>query len=112
MKRLLLSAMLIACMSGANAADPAHDGAKLYGDADRGRAIAGRWCVNCHSAGPTVDDRVPSFPVLARDVTRSEGAIRAFLMQPHAPMPPLELGTQQIEDIIAYLRTFQPAPSR
>ncbi len=82
--------------------------AKLYGDAIRGKEIADRWCVGCHSAGPTVDDRIQSFPSLAGDRRRSEGAIRTFLMQPHRPMPPLELGTQQIEDIIAFLQTVRP----
>jgi len=87
-------------------ADIATKGAKLYGDAARGREVVDRWWSECHSRGETVDDRVPSLQALTKRMTRSEGAIRAFLMQPHSPMPPLEISTQQIEDIIAYLHTL------
>lgn len=112
MKITLVCAGLIAFPLSAGAADIALQGAKTYGDAGRGRDVVERWCVGCHSAGPTVDDRIPSLPALAANMPRSEGAIRAFLMQPHKPMPPLELGTQQIEDIIAYLGTVQTTPPR
>ncbi len=88
-------------------------GAKQYGSAERGQAIVGMWCVGCHSVGTTTNDRIPSLRVLAANPARTDAAIRVFLMQPHKPMPPLELGTQQIEDIIAYLRALPPpAPAR
>jgi len=100
---------------GAFAADaPLRDsrlGVKQYGSAERGQEITAMWCVGCHSTGAMTNDRSPSLSALAADPKRTDGAIRAFLMQPHKPMPPLELGTQQIEDIIAYLRTLSPAPA-
>ncbi len=108
----LLPALALAVSFAAHGAQSASPGAKLYGDAARGREIAERWCAGCHAMGVTQDDRIPSFPALARSLPRSEGAVRAFLMQPHLPMPPLELGTQQIEDIVAYLRAVPPAPGR
>ncbi len=86
----------------------ARPGAKQYGNAERGKEIVSMWCVRCHKAGATTDDRVPSLQELATNQKRTDGAIRNFLMQPHKPMPPLELGTQQIEDIIVYLRTLSP----
>jgi mono/diheme cytochrome c family protein len=96
--------------SQAYAADPAvsAQGAKLFGDAGRGKEIVQRWCLGCHSAGPVVDDRIPSLASLAKDSSRTEGAIRAFLMRPHKPMPPLEISTQQIEDIVEFLKTMRP----
>jgi len=41
-----------------------------------------------------------------------EGSLRVFLMEPHPPMPPISLSTQQIEDIIAFTKTFSTAPVR
>lgn len=105
----LVSFAAVAAAPSATRTTDAPQGAKLYGDAARGKEIVARWCVGCHSAGPTVDDRIPSFAALANDLSGSEGAIRAFLMQPHKPMPPLEISTQQIEDIIAFLRSVQPS---
>ncbi|MGE3335252.1 MAG: cytochrome c family protein [Rhodospirillaceae bacterium] len=110
LKYLLAAASLVASSFAAQGAQTASQAAKLYGDAGRGREVVARWCGGCHSLGATQDDRIPSFPALARNAARSEGAIRAFLMQPHKPMPPLEISTQQIEDIVAYLRSLQPAP--
>jgi len=112
---LIAAVSLVACAAiaaepGAPRQTDAPRGAKLYGDAARGREIVTRWCVECHSTGPTVDDRIPSFSALANNLSRSEGAIRAFLMQPHTPMPPLEISTQQIEDIIVFLRSVRAAP--
>ncbi len=92
----------------------ARPGAKQYGSTERGKEIVSKWCISCHKAGPTADDRIPSLAALAANPKNTDGAIRNFLMEPHKPMPPLELGTQQIEDIIVYLRTLvrAPAPAR
>lgn len=112
MKTIFLCATIAIGASSANAAEVARPGSKLYGDAERGRAVVGMWCAGCHAAGDTLNDRIPSFSALAKSLSRSEGAVRAFLMQPHKPMPPLELSTQQIEDIVAYLRTVPAGAAR
>jgi len=83
-------------------------GARLYGNAERGKDVVDMWCVSCHGTGLALDDRVPSLASLATNPLRTDGAIRAFLAQPHRPMPPLELSNQQIEDIVAYLHTLRP----
>jgi mono/diheme cytochrome c family protein len=85
--------------------------AKRYGGAERGQEIVAMWCVGCHSVGATADDRIPSLMSLAANPKNTNDAIRNFLMRPHTPMPPLELSTQQIDDIIAYLWTLPPAPA-
>jgi mono/diheme cytochrome c family protein len=78
---------------------------KLYGDADAGRVAMERWCISCHRANPPFTDQAaPPLASLARNADASERVIRTFLMQPHSPMPPLELSNQMIEDIVAYLR--------
>lgn len=112
MKSLISMVALTAFCLGIQAAfgaaqdAPRSDGAKLYGDAARGRAIAEQWCVTCHKTGPVIDDQVPSLAALATN-PMTDGAIRAFLMKPHKPMPPLEISTQQIEDIVEYLHTLK-----
>jgi len=110
MKALLLCTTLVMSGFAADAAEIA--GAKVYGNAAGGQAVVGMWCASCHASGATLNDRIPSLSALAQKLSRSEGAIRTFLVQPHKPMPPLELSTQQIEDIIAYLRTVQTEPAR
>lgn len=116
MKRLLWSALfaLIPLLPSVPviARAAATSGINLTGDPKRGAAITSKWCAGCHLSGPTADDRIPTLEALALNPPRTDGAVRSFLMQPHTPMPPLELGTQQIEDIIAYLHTLGPVPAQ
>jgi mono/diheme cytochrome c family protein len=112
MKALLLCTTLVMSGFAADAAEVASPGAKVYGNAASGQAVVGMWCASCHASGTTLNDRIPTLSALAQKLSRSEGAIRTFLVQPHKPMPPLELSTQQIEDIIAYLRTMRIEPAR
>ena len=91
---------------GANAAERQRGpglSARVYGNSERGGQVIEMWCASCHRMGAVIDDRVPSLASVAASPTWTDGAIRAFLMKPHKPMPPLELSTQQIEDIVAYI---------
>lgn len=112
MKCLLWGALaaLMTLMASAplTAREAGPSGLTASGDPKRGAAITEKWCTGCHRAGTTADDRIPTLGALALNPPRTDGAIRAFLMQPHKPMPPIELETQQIEDIIAYLHTLSP----
>lgn len=82
----------------------------LAGDAERGRALAERWCQSCHVVGPdaTGGDAGPAFAAVAGPDGLSEGALRAWLFAPHEPMPDLDLGPAEIEDIVAYIDTLAP----
>jgi mono/diheme cytochrome c family protein len=91
--------------SAPDAAERLSGSAKLFGDAERGRTVVEMWCINCHKPGEILSDQIPSLPELARIRSKTESAVRGFLMQPHKPMPPLEISNQQIEDIVAYLAT-------
>lgn len=77
-------------------------------DAKNGGLIAETWCAACHVTGPesTGADAAPAFSQLSRVPDRSDGDLRAWLMDPHAGMPPLELSDAQIADLIAYIRTI------
>jgi mono/diheme cytochrome c family protein len=110
MKSLLWGAlaglMTLLPSAALTAREAAPSGLTPSGDAKRGAAITEKWCAECHRGGATADDRIPTLGALALNPPRTDGAVRAFLMQPHKPMPPIELETQQIEDIIAYLHTL------
>lgn len=112
MKRLVWGALfaLIPLLPSASLAarEASSSGLNPTGDPKRGAGITAKWCAGCHLSGQTADDRIPTLDALALNPPRTAGAVRAFLMQPHKPMPPIELGTQQIEDIIAYLHTLGP----
>jgi mono/diheme cytochrome c family protein len=83
--------------------------AQTPGSAERGAEIASRWCTECHATAAVrrAADVGPTFPQIAR--TRSPDYIRGFLANPHLRglMPPFDLTTAHVEDIVAYLRTLQ-----
>src|SRR5579872_1202775 len=112
-KTAVAAIFIVMTTVGAQASDrPAHSGAKLYGDADRGRVVFSKWCASCHGNAAQASDQIPTLQQLAGDPGRTDGLIRAFLFNPHQPMPPLSLENQQIEDIVAYLHSVKAASAR
>lgn len=82
--------------------------AQAPGDPANGRRVAQTWCVNCHSLSPgTSSDGTPSFRDIARNPAKTEDQLRAWLTRPHAPMPDYMLSRDDINDIIAFLRTME-----
>jgi mono/diheme cytochrome c family protein len=90
-----------------SAASPTQRGAMIHGDSGHGAGIFSTWCTSCHAVDIAATDQIPSAPQLANDPGHTDSVIRGFLVHPHKPMPPLNLSTQEIEDIIAYLHTLQ-----
>ena len=78
------------------------------GDAAAGRRTADVWCVGCHLVG---DEQkaglaaVPPFPTIAKEKTSS--AIRAFLFNPHPPMPRFRLTNKDIDDLTAFIESLK-----
>lgn len=83
--------------------------AHAAGDADKGGLLVTEWCVSCHYVGAeeraVAADQAPPFAMVAR---YTDERLEAFLTRPHPPMPNFDLARQQIDDIIAYLRTLTP----
>jgi mono/diheme cytochrome c family protein len=79
------------------------------GDASSGQVLAQTWCTGCHIVGPaaTGGDTAPPFAAIANRSNLSPGALRAWLTEPHPPMPNLDLSRQQIDDITAYLDSLR-----
>ena len=84
--------------------------AQAAGDAASGLTLAQTWCTSCHIVAPggTGRDNAPSFMAIAAKPNLSEPALRAWLSDPHPPMPNLNLSRQQIDDVVAYLASLKP----
>jgi len=81
------------------------------GDAEAGKALAAQWCQSCHviaPGGPKASDSAPSFQQVAQDPATTEGGLRAWLFDPHPPMPNLNLSQPQIDDLTAYILSLAP----
>jgi mono/diheme cytochrome c family protein len=92
---------------------PAAAAAEGPGEPRRGIALARNWCTGCHVVEPggRGADAAPSFMAIASDTKRSPGALRAWLTQPHPPMPNMNLSRAEIDDVVAYLQSLK-SPSR
>ena len=99
----LLGIVAIVAYVGSAGADEAEDRAA-------GAAVAQELCSDCHivaegQAGP-VPDGVPPFPVIANRPGRTHGYLQAYLSDPTPPMPHVPLTKQDIDKVIAYIRSF------
>ena len=83
-----------------------------------GHALARKLCMGCHIVDDS-DDAVaqvgpPSFASIANKSGQTADRIKGAMIQPHPPMPAMQLSNQEMLDIIAYLeslRTNKQAPS-
>lgn len=98
MRPLLAAALAAAALAAAPArADRVADG----------RALAERWCATCHA----VDDRqgadaAPPFAVLARQ--RDDAALAGWMAAPpHGVMPDPGLSRDQLDALLAYMRSLR-----
>ena len=75
-----------------------------------GRVLAMTWCSACHlvpgGRQATVVD-VPTFQSLAQRLPTDTDVLSAFIANPHPPMPNLNLGRQDIRDILAYIASLR-----
>ena len=82
--------------------------ANAAGNPEAGRELVVNSCTGCHAASGTADatDAAPPLSFIARDTKRDPVWIHAWLMDPHPPAPNIMLSRQQVEDVIAYLKTL------
>ena len=75
-------------------------------DADRGGALANRWCAACHIVAAdqtTGQDHPPPFATIAKLPNLSAETLAQFLMDPHPRMPDMQLSRQEAADLAAYI---------
>ena len=80
----------------------------LAADAARGEIIAKRWCAACHVVSPEqtrASADVPSFAAIAHRKLPAEH-LKTFLTDPHPVMPDMNLTRNEIEDIVAYIKSL------
>jgi len=84
-------------------------GESAAADRLRGRAIAQRWCSECHVVTPGQDrgsDTVPTFAQIGDSERFDERSLSAFLAAPHhSRMPNLSLTRTEIADLVAYIKS-------
>lgn len=105
----MITSVSLAMLAGAmllpgNVAD-AQDARERRAGEDLSREL----CSECHivshaQRGPSLDG-IPSFPDLARS-QRTNAQLRAWLIDPHPPMPNVPLSERDISSVIAYIRSF------
>ena len=77
-------------------------------DTARGQALARRWCAACHLVQLRLTNiDPPTFTAIANDPGKTPDYLRNFLVSPHKDMPPIQLTSPQIEDLIAYLGSLK-----
>ena len=84
--------------SPARAADVAH-----------GRALAQRWCAECHVVSADQKQAsadAPPFVTIARSPISAQ-ALAYFLLDPHPVMPTLPLSRIAADDIAAYIKSLK-----
>jgi mono/diheme cytochrome c family protein len=74
-----------------------------------GRALAEKWCSECHRVspeqGPTIGSGAPSFMNVV--ATREETFLRQFMSEQHLPMPTFRLLDEQRADVLAYFERLR-----
>lgn len=83
--------------------------------ARQGRELAIRLCRNCHVVDNAAGQAVPAGTLTFRGMATKPGQtgeqITAVLIQPHAPMPDIQLTRAEIDNIIAYLDALRAEES-
>ena len=77
---------------------------------EQGHEIARNWCSGCHvvePGGTSGSDAAPPLPVVAQDSSLSPDRLRAWLADPHPPMPNLSLTREEIEALVAYIGSLR-----
>jgi len=105
MKEYVVAAACLISLLIGNAAFPA---ALPSGNADAGKRLVLNSCSTCHAPMGTThaSDQAPPLSFLAHDNKADPRWVRAWLMDPHPPMPNIMLSRQQVADVMAYLATL------
>lgn len=89
--------------------------APLSPPADRGRELAQQHCSSCHAtevSGESAAPEAPPFRTLSANyrVDTLEEALAEGISVGHPAMPQFEFGPDDVDALIAYLRSIQASP--
>jgi mono/diheme cytochrome c family protein len=101
-----LRATLAVCILSAGSSPWAHAQRRLA--VAHGQAIASEVCAGCHTGGSVVQGTaVPSFRAIAARPNLTAERLKDIITTPRHPMPATPLGTSEIEDLVAYIRSLR-----
>lgn len=105
MRKQVFAALSVALLLAAARAFPA---ALPPGNAEAGKQLVLNSCTACHAPMEPAyaTDGAPPLSFLAHDNKADPRWVRAWLMDPHPPMPGIMLSRQQVADVMAYLSTL------
>jgi mono/diheme cytochrome c family protein len=92
------------------AAGHAASAQQISGNAADGKQLAELWCSSCHLVSREQERTTTEAPPFAAIAGRSEDEfawLRAFLMDPHPPMPQLTLTRDEIRNLVAYIASLR-----
>ncbi len=78
-------------------------------DAKQGARLAKQWCTGCHLTGAgqaSGGDAAPPFSVIAETAADRNDDLRAWLADPHPPMPNFNLTRSEIDDLLGYIESL------
>ena len=83
--------------------------ASMAADMERGETLAREWCSSCHLTSPdqaSAGDAAPTFEAIAETAETRSSDLRAWLADPHPPMPNFDLTRREIDDLLAYIESL------
>jgi mono/diheme cytochrome c family protein len=84
------------------------DGEASAQNADNGRHLSERWCVECDAIGSAPGkSRAQSIAAIAAKETVTAEMIASFLRLPHATMPNVPLRGNDAQDIAAFIMSMK-----
>jgi cytochrome c2 len=87
----------------------ANGSVRAASDPVSGKDIARRWCAQCHLVdGGRARDAAPPLPAIARDVSWTEDRLAAFLTKPHGGRRGFSFSQQEVDNLVAYIRSLDP----
>ena len=84
-------------------------GATAAQEADEGLRLSRQWCSSCHIVEPAASgsDAARPFEAIVNNSEFTGDGLRAWLADPHPPMPNLDLTRAETEAIIDYLLSLR-----
>jgi mono/diheme cytochrome c family protein len=80
---------------------------------EAGAATAELWCSQCHLISPDSNAAAladaPSFYQVANRPETTRDEIEAYLLDPHPPMPDLNLSSDELKNLSAYIMSHKDA---
>lgn len=81
--------------------------------AARGKSFVSQNCVSCHAVEPgsqSPNPKAPTFAAVANEPSATPYSLHVFLQTTHATMPNFKIGSDDIDDIVAYIESLKQKP--